>query len=139
VTYKWMEVIYIANPGSRRMPEMLQGYTEVMEGGDAFGDRFKYKKKEDAKDLDGEGLNDDKIESLSQDVAGVPLHDDEDATETPVVEGNVDGGYIEGPAVSSLEDSMNVVSSTEDGEQKMKDADITKGVLGFRWLKDMEI
>jgi hypothetical protein len=31
VTYKWMEMVYFANLGSRRMLDMLQGYTKVMD------------------------------------------------------------------------------------------------------------
>jgi hypothetical protein len=134
-----MEGIYFTNAGSKRMLEMLQGYTKVMEGGDAFGDRFENKKEEDSEDSDGEGAKDDEVESLSEDVAGVSMHDDEGATETPVVEDDVDGGCVAGPAASNLEDSMNVVRDTEDEEEDMTNADITKGMPGFRWLKDTEI
>jgi hypothetical protein len=133
VTYRWTEVVYFANPGSRRLADMLESYEKVMNGPEAFADRFNSEQQEDG--------HDDSVDELAQATTHLSVQD-ESPDEILQVADDTDHEQDNTASVENLVEQGNTVEILEEGEENEKDEkdeDITKGVPGFSWLKDMEI
>jgi hypothetical protein len=127
-----------ADPSSRRVEDMLKGYKKVMDGAEAFGDRFD--KAVDKQDLDP-NCNESQtevVEELVQCTTGLSVQEDDTGKAAQEKDITSPGDY--GTATHHTGPETTVTDEPEskaDGEDE--DKDITKGVPGFSWLKDMEL
>jgi hypothetical protein len=133
VTYRWTEVVYFANPGSRRLVNMLDGYDKVMGGAEAFANRFNTEQQEDG--------HEDGVSELAQTTNGLSAQYD---SADGILQATDDIGHEQDDTASvenrvELNNKLEGHEEGEEDEEDEKDEDITKGVPGFKWLKDMEI
>lgn len=129
VTYLWTEVVYFANPGSRRWLDMLKIYEKMMDGSEAFGNRFTTgdEDEDDEKDTNDSG---DEVYGLVHPTDNLTVRDGGEESQVREDDNAMEGGTsAAGDAVVFDRASDDEAEGQANTEDKLEDA--TKGVPGF--------